>query len=210
LEWVASRPTPGVTVEVVPLHEVIDLRAELEPFTSIDSEQYAMWAEGVSPDEIPFDGELIITRHTPRRVEELVIWTAPPGRQELAQMIDLTGAHRFYVVAQHIPEPYGFSLRLAGLVKYAARVYTGGISILKLASATAQREVTVRTGLDLMVARGQITLNWYDGDHVQITLSGEKDTTEGELVQAALEALLKETAAFRTYFRQADLATFFE
>jgi hypothetical protein len=141
-----------------------------------------------------------------------VIWTVPPGPQELAQMIERTGAHTFYVAARHVPQdtPRSFMERLAGLVKYAIRAYDSTLSVARLAAAAAQREVTVRSGLDLLAAQGQIALEWLDGDRALVRAGGAADAQAQEPLQDTIRALLAETAAYRTYFCRADLTMFFE
>ncbi len=211
LEWLDSRPTPGVAVEVKPRYEVIDLRTEPDPLAALPPGPFAVWAEGLPLDELPFEAEQVITRASARRSLALIIWTAPPGPAEIAQMVERTGAHRFVVVAGHAPTdiPQAFLERLAGLVKYAVRAYDGRFSVEQLAAATAQREATVRSGLDWLAARGQIRLEWPDGDHAQVVPGGQPDEAALEPLQDALRALLSEAAAFRVYFRKADLQTFF-
>ncbi len=214
LEWVASRPVPGITVETGPRYEVIDLRGTTAPEAIIEMEGAYVWAEGIVPGQLPFMGETIRARDQLAPCKALLIWTAPPGPQELEQALEKTRASKIFVVAQHIPEasPAGFLKRLAGLVKYAQRVYDGRVSVLQLAGVTAQREITVREGLEWLVARGQIDIRWTDGDKA-ILLPGSQSSGAGrelEPLQDAIRALLAESSAFRAYFQHAELNMFFE
>lgn len=215
LEWAGSRPTPGVAVEVGPRFQVDDRRAEADPLAALP-DSYRVWAEALAEDEMPCDADLLITRQSAERLPPgaaLVIWTAPPGPQELAQMLEVTGVRRVIVAAQHTPRstPRSFLVRLGGLVKYALRTYEGQVSVLELAAASGQREVTVRCGLDWLLARGQVRLEWADGDRARITTpGGTPDPDSLEAIQDAIRALLEEANAFRAYFRRADLGTFFE
>lgn len=211
LEWVASRPTPGVAVEIAPRFEVVDLRGVVDPLAALGADGYRVWAEGLAPAELPFEAECLVSRYEAHPSRTLVIWTAPPGPQELEQIIERTRARTFYVVARHIPQdtPQGFLQRLAGLIKYALSAYGGEVSVLRLAAATAQREITVRYGLDWLAAKGAITLEWLDGDRVRLTAGGTPTPQALEPLQDAIRALLAETAAFRTYFQRADLRMFF-
>jgi hypothetical protein len=163
-------------------------------------------------DDLPVEAERVITRATADRAKELVIWTVPPGPQELTQMMDLTGAHTVTVAARHLPDDSAeaFLKRLGGLIKYAQKAYGGEISVLKLAAATAQREATVRHGLDWLIARGEIGVEWLDGDWARVRVGGQaSDAVTIAQVQDALKALLSETAAFRAFFRHARLEGFF-
>jgi hypothetical protein len=97
------------------------------------------------------------------------------------------------------------------LVKYALRAYGGEVTAAQLAAATGQREFTVRLGLDWLAARGQIAVEWLDGERARLR-EGDGAADESALgpLQDSLAALLAEAAAFRAYFRRANLETFFE
>jgi hypothetical protein len=152
-----------------------------------------------------------ITRADASPAPTLIIWTSPPGPQELAQLLDETKARTIYVLGRDaaISTPSSFLERLAGLVKYAQRVYDGRVSVVQLAGATGQREAAVRRGLDWLAAKGQVTVKWLDGDRAQVTPGGPRDEPATELLQDAIRALLAEAAAYRAYFRQANLAPVF-
>jgi hypothetical protein len=126
-------------------------------------------------------------------------------------MLDKTQARDIYVLAHdaNASTPGAFLERLAGLVKYAQRHYEGETSILKLACATAQREVVVRRGLAWLAAKGQVSIEWLDGDRARLTAGGSPDEAALEPLQDAIRALLAETAAYRAYFRQANLTSIF-
>jgi single-stranded-DNA-specific exonuclease len=213
LEWVTSRPTPGVAVEVEvgPPYRVIDWRGQKPIWKELQAEA-VVWIEGAEASEIP-DSVHRVDRATAYPCPALVIWTAPPGPQELEQMLGLIQPQVVYVVAYHKPEdtPKAFLQRLGGLVKYALNNYAGEVSILRLAGATAQREVTIRRGLEWLAARGQICIEWLDADRVRLTAGGSNTCgTEVEALQDAVRALLAEAIAYRAYFRQADLGMFFQ
>lgn len=211
LEWLASRPTPGVAVEVGLRPEVLDLRADLDPLGKLPAEGYRVWAEGLAPGELPFGREQLVSRFEMAPAPALVIWTIPPGPAELQAMVEQSGARTFYVVGQQVADgsAEGFLQRLAGLAKHAAEQYAEGVLIQKIAAATGQREVVVRMGLDWLAAKGLFTADWPDGDTVVLKPGGEPDSDAARLL-ASLRAMLAETAAFRAYFRRADLSAFFE
>ena len=214
LEWVDSRPIPGVTVEPGARWKVVDLRTEADPLAALRPvEGYLVWAEGIAPENVPFDAAQVCTRDAPPESPALVIWTVPPGPQEVEQMLAETRARTVYVIARHVPAdaPSAFLRRLAGLVKYALHAYQEEVSVVKLAAATAQREFTVRLGLDWLVARGQIAVEWLDSERLQLR-EGDGTTNEPALepLQNSIQALLAESAAFRAYFQRANLETFFE
>jgi single-stranded-DNA-specific exonuclease len=214
LEWVDSRPIPGVTVAPGARWKLVDLRAEADPVAVLGAvDGYTVWAESVAPESLPFDPARVNTRHAPQESPALVIWTTPPGPQEIEQMLEETMARTVYVVAADAPDdsPKIFLQRLAGLVKYALRAYGGEVTAAQLAAATGQREFTVRLGLDWLAARGQIAVEWLDGERARLR-EGDGAADESALgpLQDSLAALLAEAAAFRAYFRRANLETFFE
>ncbi len=215
LEWLDSRPIPGVTIEPGKRWELVDLRGELAPQERLrEGESFGVWAEGIAPDDLSFEGAKVCTRASAEQSPNLVIWTAPPGYPELMQMLEATRARTVYVAAACSPEdtPKAFLQRLAGLVKYALRAYDGEVSMLQLAAATGQREFTVRQGLDWMGAKGQISIEWLDGERAKLRPgTGEAmDATVVEPIQDSIAALLAEAAAYRAYFGRANLETFFQ
>jgi len=129
-------------------------------------------------------------------------------------MLELTGAREVIAIAAEAPAESldGFLKRLGGLVKYALRVYDGEVSVLQLAAATGQREITTRRGLDWLAARGEISVDWpTSGERAQISQNGLQAADEETLtaLEDHLRALLAETAAYRAYFRRASLEAFF-
>jgi single-stranded-DNA-specific exonuclease len=203
LEWVASRPTPGVAVEIEIPVEVVDLRSVADPLAALP-DGVAVWAEAVSPGDLPFDAGVIIHRADAHPADALAVWTAPPGPAEIDEMVAATGARTFYVAAQHAPDdtPEGFLRRLAGLANYALAHYGGEASVRKLAAATAQREVTARRGLEWLAAKGMIALEWADGDTARLSPGGAPDPGALPAVEDSLAALLAEARAFRGHFRR--------
>ena len=80
----------------------------------------------------------------------------------------------------------------------------GWTDLPSLAAATAQRETTVRAGLDWLAARGDITCQFSGANQVQIAGDGEADTAAGQAAMRRVVILLDETAAYRAYYRRAD------
>jgi hypothetical protein len=134
----------------------------------------------------------------------LIIWTAPAGPNELAQAILAVNPERIYVFAV---EPLTAGLRaflgrLAGMVKYDLRARGGHVNVRRLAAALGHREATIRAGLDLLVARGQLSIVEVDEDSLVVHAGGEP-LADIEHVESRLQRLLDETAAYRRHFRSA-------
>jgi len=211
LEWLDSRPIPGAVVDARPRYEIIDQRGQPADLSVMDDENYLIWAEADVTGLADYHAK-VINRASDQTAPTLVIWTTPPGAQELAQMLAQTGARRVLVISRHadLDTPAAFLERLFGLVKYAQKTYGGEASVIKLASATAQREATVRRGLEWLAAKGRFGLAWLENDRANFSANAAPDPAAIEPLQDALRALLAETAAFRAYFQQADLNALFQ
>ena len=95
-----------------------------------------------------------------------------------------------------------FLERLAGMVKYDLRARAGHVNVRRLAAALGHREATVRAGLNLLVARGQLRIIEIDEDSLVVRAGGEP-LADFEYVESRLQRLLDETAAYRRHFRSA-------
>jgi len=210
LEWVDARPAEGIVVDTGPRFHIHDLRRDPTFTEKLPSEPFSVWAEG-DVDNLPFGPEKLISRLEAGHTERIVIWTAPPGPLELEDMLATTGVKHVYVLAKEVPDASAaaFTRRLAGLVKYTLNHYEGKASITQFAVATAQREVSVRRGLSVLESMGQITVEWL-GQQVKISKGGAPDKEQSAALQDDLHAILAETSAYRSYFRNADLETFFQ
>lgn len=216
LEWVDSRPLPGLEVDSGPRYTVIDWRHEPLRPDSLPPDELTVWAEGIAAHEIPFHSDRISTRYAPQEARTLLIWTSPPGPEALEEMLGVTGARTVHVVGHDVPEEVstGFAKRLAGLLKYAIRAYDGETSVRQLAAATAQREITTRRALEFLAAKGYFSINWeWEGpepDSIKIDASSDQvSEAKADELEDDVRALLAESAAYRAYFRRANLDAFF-
>lgn len=76
------------------------------------------------------------------------------------------------------------------------------MNISRLAAALGHREVTVNAGLKWLEALGKIHI--VDADEDTLTLqAGGEPLPDSQKIQARLEHLIKETAAYRRHFRSA-------
>lgn len=179
---------------------IIDCRAERDPLACLrELDGAAIWRE-VEP--------LIAgsTRLELSRAPLLAIWTIPPGGAELCAVVAHVQPECLYLFAADAGmdslEP--FVKRLAALVKYAINNRGGAVTLAELAAATAQREITVRAGLDWLAARGQIAY-MHDGGALSLaTVSTGRATAGADATTTHLVALLRESAAYRAYYRRAD------
>lgn len=203
LEWVAFRQAEGVVVigdetaiEAIDCRDEADPSAKLADLDLLEA-PLQIWSEADTPPH----GQ-------PRRRDELiehkalVIWTPPPDNATLQNVLEQVAPERVYIFknAASTDQLDGFVKRLGGLVNYALKHKHGTATVSILAAASAQREVTVRAGLDWLTIQGQI--NWHEDDDGQLFLQRGDGQPRGDLSLAtgALKALLEETAAYRRQF----------
>jgi len=141
--------------------------------------------------------------------ETLALWTAPPGPQELAALLERVQPRRVHLFAQDpgLDRPEGLMRRLAGLVKFAIAHYDGLLdepALARMAAQTAQRPATVRWGLRWLAAQGQVTLEERPEGWRVAPGTGKGDPATAQEAGARLVELLRETSAYRAYVRSAD------
>ena len=202
LEWIDARPAEGMIEVRAPKLEIVDYRAESDPMARLrELGDVQVWREA----DARVAGK---TRHELAPAESLIIWTSPPSSAELRAVLEWVRPQRIILFAADAGldalEP--FVKRLAGLVKYALSNRDGVVRLDSLAAATAQREITVRAGLDWLTARGQITITSEDSGTLTLTNGAGKAAPDLVLSSERLGAHLRETAAYRAFYRRADPA----
>ena len=102
-----------------------------------------------------------------------------------------------------------FLSHLAGLVKYTLAKKDGQTTISALAAVTAQREATIRLGLEWLAAGGQVMVD-VEGDEVKLMQNDESGMQSSDKYVKkeffiAVKGLLEEALAFREHFRVAEI-----
>ncbi len=206
IEWVDARPVVSEAVKpvVAMVAAVVDYRTNLnarqllEQLRSQDGLQ--VWAEGGPKREV---GGLDRDELVPSK--RLAIWTVPPGSRELREVLKKVSPETVYLfgIDPGLDEPQPFLQRLAGLVKRALGSHEGRVAVPTLATVTAQREATVRLGLDCLVERGHIAIVDEEADEIQLAPGSGIPGKDVEGATARLRSLLRETAAYRKHFSRA-------
>jgi hypothetical protein len=163
-----------------------------------------IWAEG--EDNKAVGGT---DRNGLEPAKALAIWTTPPGSAELHLALEKVKPEKIYLFAIHpgADEPKAFLERLTGLVKFAMNKRGGSVTLTELASTTAQREATVRLGLEWLAAGGYFGLQT-EGQQVHFTAQTSRaDPYLQQELFTALKGLLAETAAYRAFLARADRDT---
>jgi single-stranded-DNA-specific exonuclease len=198
LRWVEEKP---IKVEK-PRLEIVDHRRAENPLENLATLKHAnlqtaIWAEGEQKKAVGG-----MDRNGLTRAKALIVWTTPPGGAELRRAIETVKPETIYLFAVHPggDEPKAFLERLSGLVKFAINQRGGKVTLAELAASTAQREATVRLGLEWLAAGGHFGLSIEDR---QIQLASQKGQPNPYVQQElfiALKGLLEETAAYRAFF----------
>lgn len=208
VEWVDARSIEEpaavlrpelAAVEIVDHRQAPNLRELLDRLRAQEGVQ--VWSEAAARAEVT--GE---DRYTLGPSRALVIWTTPPGPDELQAVLERVSPETVYLlgVDPGLDSPKEFLQRLAGLVKRALAADQGLVKVPTLSAATAQREATVRAGLAWLVSRGYLTKLGEEGGEVKLVAGSGVGGADLPETAAQLRALLEETAAYRAYFAQAD------
>ncbi|MCI0520201.1 MAG: single-stranded-DNA-specific exonuclease RecJ [Chloroflexi bacterium] len=211
IEWLDARPVVSAAVEAAAprIRQITDRRGQLQPLPALQrllaAEPGFVWREGEARERLPGLGRAELA---PARL--LVIWTTPPGPQELQAALQA-------VQPQHVaifgidPEAVrleSFLSRLAGLCKRALSA-AGQVSLAALSTALAARPEAVRSGLAWLQASGHIRFVEDEQGEIRLSAGGETDPAQKAAASARLQAILDETAAYRAYFARASAENLF-
>jgi hypothetical protein len=97
-----------------------------------------------------------------------------------------------------------FLTRLAGFCKYALKYYSGKINLSRLAAGTNQRVETVFLGLRWLAANGQIEIIERQSNEIHFKIGEGVTPSSVKSFDEDLQALLRESAAYRKYFLRED------
>jgi len=209
LEFIDLRLIEEKPVRITkPKIEIIDYRNAEDPRNILSTLNLQpatiIWAEG---EDIKAVGGT--DRNGLEPAKALTIWTTPPGSAELHLALEKVKPEKIYLFAIHpgADEPKAFLERLTGLVKFAMNKRGGSVTLAELASTTAQREATVRLGLEWLAAGGYFGLQT-EGQQVHFTAQTSRaDPYLQQELFMALKGLLAETAAYRAFLARADRDT---
>ena len=212
VEWLDARPREGVATlrPQPPRIEVVDYRREDDPRAILGDlrtrAEVQVWAEGEARAETAGQD-----RHEVGPAQALVIWTTPPGTNEVLDVLEKVSPGTVYLfgIDPGLDDPESFLKRLAGLVKRALNADQPVVRIPTLAAATAQRESSVWAGLAWLVAQGHLILLEEENGQVRLARGDQNASDSVSQAAAQVQAILKETAAYRTHFSRAGKDSLF-
>lgn len=219
IEWlgVVRRAAPAAELTPTrPAFIILDWRAEENPLEKLKalSEEpgpLQIWQEGAPATQLT---EPLLGMARPREAltacRRLVIWTIPPGRAELRAALSRAQAERVVLSAvdPQTDRWEAFINRLAGLVKYALRAHAGQLELERLAGGMAHRRETVCWGVEWLEAAGHLAILSRGEAVWQVHAAAPGASPEADRLaqaRAVLQTLLEETAAFRQYYRRAEV-----
>jgi len=185
LEFVDLRVVEEKPVEVKhKTIEVIDLRNDVETFKRLNLQTFV---EGEASKKI--DG---VDRNTLMPSDE-------PA--EMKKIIEKVKPNKVYLVANNpqVEKTDEFLSRLAGMTKFVISKKGGKTTISELTAVIAQRESTVRIGLEWLSAGGHVAVRVEDDAVLLSNGSGEGNEYVRKELYVAVKGLLEETAAYRNY-----------
>jgi single-stranded-DNA-specific exonuclease len=187
-----------------PKLDIRDLRIERDPFNKLPS-GLLIWAEGADKSKGKSRFEL-------QPAEEFGILTMPPSPSELQTVLEIVEPKIIHVIGKS-PQPEKadeFLIRLAGMANFAIHQRAGKVRVQELAAATAQREVTIRMGLEWLGAGGHIHAEEQADEMILSPGDGIKNPYLQRELYTAVKGLLEETAAYRDYFSKAKAEALFK
>jgi len=208
LEWVDAQLVEKPVIELVMpavAVEVADYRAIAEPLAVLralwEESTMQLWAEAVAVPGFAARG-----RGELQPGPTLVVWTIPPGPGVWEQALRRVQPTQVYLFAIEpgLDALDAFLRRLAGLVKHALSAYNGRLEWEVLAAAMAHRVDTVQAGLRWLLAHGLVSLVTQEDGAIIVEGGGRSDAVAEHSARSELEELLRETAAYRAYFCQAE------
>lgn len=208
LTWIDAReelPTVLAEHKETPPALVADYRTVADPAAMLravwEPDEFQLWSEAMA---IP--GLQSRSRAKLERCGTLVVWTAPPSPAVWREAMRQAHPDRVFLFANdpEVDSVEHFLKRLASLVKYAMAAQSGTMDWEALAGAMAHDQRALRAGLAWLQARGQLTIVAQDQVGATVVASGRPDARAEAQALVQLRDVLRETRAYRRYFRAAD------
>ncbi len=204
--YMDARPAQVITLQDESLavkRRFVDYRHVTDPIdvvVQLEDEDLTIWCE--SKHKAAVQGS---SRYELRPALALAIVSIPPGPEEVRDALAQVSPQVVYLFAVDpgLGEKEDFLNHLAGMVKRALHAEDGWIQIAKFAAATAHREIAVRVGLKWLIERDVVRLVEDGGDEIKVA-RGEAKSRPARKHTREIQAILRETAAFRTHYRKAS------
>lgn len=207
-EWITSRPVAS-DKKKKPEHalEWVDLRTKPTPVTALkaildEETDIQIWAEFNPPEGMPAVSRLGLIQS-----EVLVIWTTPPSRMVMDEVIRRVNPQKLIIfgIDPGLTDWKAYIKVVAGLVKYALAKQSGETTLSEIAAASAAESNTALTAIHYWEAKGAFDAELKD-NLIQFSRPSSKSNFESlTIYEEVLIDLLAETRAFRNFFKSAKL-----
>ncbi len=191
---------------VRPRREIVDLR-QSDAVQELFSDPEALFWSG---ENLP--GVTRLTRPAHQLpAKTLVLWHAPPGHGSLQAMLTESQAERVVLVARPTPldTAAAFMRHLMGMIKFALAHHGGRLTLADIATAMVHRDATVRLAVDWLVAQGKLRIIVRTDETLVVRADDASPVANAAMLENTLRELLAETAAYRQFFRTAQLTALF-
>ncbi len=201
LEWVDAQIIPEEAQQALPVLQIqfIDLRESPDPNEELKRIRLAnqaiqVWAEGPARKEISGKDRTELVRD-----DELAIWTTPPGMDEIKKVMQIVQPRKVYLLCMdpRMDQPESFLTWLKSILAGPTFLLHQPVHLESLAAATAQRLVTLDSGLRLLSSRGDIHIKLLDRDGLRYEIRSGTAGGNSEELFKRLKYSLSESAAYR-------------
>ena len=210
IEWVDCRPSSAEDVFIPGSGtlEIFDYRKIQYPLKKLlqikEIANVCIWAEGKHIDELAKSGLAACSRYDIEEIQELVVWTIPPGNQEFQAVMQKARPKKLYLFADQpsIDHLNDFLSDLAGYVRYALNSYGGDLDVHALAARTAQKEILITKGVEWLEARGDIEIIGIDDKKLYLVKGGKKSSSRVEEIGVQLSNIFRESLLYRAFYKR--------
>ena len=157
-----------------------------------------VWVEGAQIDDA-------LTRLRLRPCETLIVWTIPASLSIWQAALETANPSRLVAFAARPAwsSVNPFLARLYGMAKYAIAHEDGIADEARMAAALGHRALAVRAGLRLLAGQGRLARDEFAGGRMKLRLAeSAPDDAECDKWRARLTLILRETRAYRDYWRR--------
>lgn len=200
-------PTEQISLKKESKTDLIDLRSHPDPYNKISSyvstPGIVIWAETNSPAGIN-----TLARSDLFRSDTLVIWTTPPSRKVLSDALKKVKPKEiiFFSVDPEDQTQKKFIMKLHGLLNAIIGSDTRSFDVQEAAQSLAVTPSLIEVGLDWIHLHGDYDLSLFI-PNLLITPGPRENLVGFPAIDSKLKFLLKETAAYRSHFKKAELDT---
>lgn len=213
LEWVDFHAAESGLIDLqhtASRYRILDHRFDSETSVYlkqlISDPEMIIWAEGVKNIQ-----QQVVSREALKPSKKLAILNPPPSMAVLQKALKLVSPSEVNLFSMPIGDDSlkGFLAEIAQRIKEALESGQDELSLTRLAGILSHTTETVLAGLRWWQLRGDLEFST-NGDQVTVSRTKSQISPEIHRHTMRLQDLLKETAAFRSYYRRADPAVFLD